>query len=347
MARGEPIKFELPPKMEKLLASLSAYYTSHNKAVLRNLIVNARYSVKEGWDYDNWNGGTHGHALYLQLPSALYYEVVDKADEYASDIREGINKLANVQNEHIATVFLELLEEDAASDWRETSGFLVHSDAAVRPADDDRTARLWTPGFLKLFLSHKAEYKRETSAFKDKMAEYGVSCFVAHEDIEPTKEWQVEIERALLSMDALAALLTATFSDSRWTDQEVGAAVGRKTPVIAIKLGKDPYGFIGKYQAVQGHGVPAGDLAKRVYELLWKIPRLRSRLAESLVVRFKTASSFDHANALMPYVEKLEQLSPHLIEQLDKASQTNRQVRDAWVVKDKLPAILQRLRGIA
>lgn len=276
----------------------------------------------------------------------LYFESVDKADEYASDIRDGINKLANVPNEHIAEVFFELLEEDAASDWRERSGLLVHAGAAVRPADDDHTSRLWTPGFLKLFLSHKAEYKRETAAFKEAMAEYGVSCFVAHEDIEPTKEWQVEIERALLSMDALTALLTPTFSDSRWTDQEVGAAVGRRVPVIAVKLGKDPYGFIGKYQAVPGHGVKAADLAERVYRLLWTVPRLRVRLAESLVVRFATANSFRQANSLMTYVAKLEQLPPDLISQLMDASQNNGQLIGANEVKAKLPAVLKRLRGL-
>lgn len=328
------------------MASLSAYYAINNKPLLRKIVVNSRYRVREAVDYDNWDGGTYGHDLYMQVPSAVFYEVLDKIDGCASDIRGDINKLANVQREHISNVFVELLEEEAASDWREGSGLLVHADAAVRPAEIDQESHLWTPGFLRMFLSHKAEHKRETSALKDEMAEYGVSCFVAHEDIEPTKDWQVEIERALLSMEVLAALLTPTFSESRWTDQEVGAAVGRRTPVLAIRLGKDPYGFIGKYQAVHGLGTTAKDLAQRVYDLLWKTPRLHTRLAESLVVRFKSASSFGNANTLMPYLEKIQRLPPHLIEQLDSASQTNRQVRDAWEVQQNLPVVLQRLRNV-
>jgi len=35
---------------------------------------------------------------------------------------------------------------------------------------------------------------------------FGISAFVAHVDIDPTKEWQDEIEAALFSMDALAAI---------------------------------------------------------------------------------------------------------------------------------------------
>ena len=60
-----------------------------------------------------------------------------------------------------------------------------------------------------------------------------------------------EIEKALFSMHALLPLLTDGFHDSNWTDQEIGIAVGRGVPVISVKLGTDPYGFIAKYQAVQ------------------------------------------------------------------------------------------------
>src|SRR5208283_1859713 len=74
--------------------------------------------------------------------------------------------------------------------------------------------------------------------------------FVAHEDIHPTTEWQNEIENALFSMDAFVALMTQEFHDSLWTDQEVGVAFGRGVPIIAVKLGRDPYGFIGKFQAL-------------------------------------------------------------------------------------------------
>jgi len=55
-------------------------------------------------------------------------------------------------------------------------------------------------------------------------------------------------------MDALLALLTPGSNESKWTDQEVGVAVGRRVPVIPIRIGIDPYGLIGKYQAVREQG---------------------------------------------------------------------------------------------
>jgi hypothetical protein len=38
---------------------------------------------------------------------------------------------------------------------------------------------------------------------KECLGAYGITGFVAHEDIEPSRVWQTEIERALFAMDAL------------------------------------------------------------------------------------------------------------------------------------------------
>jgi TIR domain len=69
--------------------------------------------------------------------------------------------------------------------------------------------------------------------------------------IEPTREWQKVIELALRSCDVLMAYVTPDFAQSRWTDQEVGWAMGRGVVLIPVKVGADPYGFFGTYQAVQ------------------------------------------------------------------------------------------------
>lgn len=74
----------------------------------------------------------------------------------------------------------------------------------------------------------------------------GISSFVAHEDITPSLEWQNELELALRSMHALAALLTAEFHASKWPDQQTGFALGKGVLVVPLRLGTGPYGFIGK-----------------------------------------------------------------------------------------------------
>jgi hypothetical protein len=80
----------------------------------------------------------------------------------------------------------------------------------------------WSPGRFRLFMSHVHADKLIVSAVKTALSLYGIDCFVAHEDIEPTKEWITEIETALDTCHAAAAFLTPTFHDSKWTDQELG-----------------------------------------------------------------------------------------------------------------------------
>ena len=121
----------------------------------------------------------------------------------------------------------------------------------------------WDVGHFRfrLFLSHVAPFKDKAAYLEKRLRDFGISAFVAHQDIEPTKEWLVEIEKALFSMDTLAALLTPGFADSHWTDHEVGVAIGRCKSVIPILKGQIPYGFIGKYQGLQGEGKSVSQVA--------------------------------------------------------------------------------------
>ena len=103
---------------------------------------------------------------------------------------------------------------------------------------------------FRIFISHISNDKDKATRLKVCLSDHAISGFVAHEDIHPTLEWQVEIERALHSMDAFLAIHTVGFSKSMWTQQEIGFAVGRGTKVISLRMGEDPTGFISKRQAL-------------------------------------------------------------------------------------------------
>ena len=109
------------------------------------------------------------------------------------------------------------------------------------------------------------------------MAAFGMSAFVAHEDIEPTLEWQVQIERALHSMELFISIHTPKFNESIWTQQEVGFAVGRGVKIIALRMGEDPAGFISKHQALSRGVKKAEEIAREIDGLLRKDERIRSR----------------------------------------------------------------------
>lgn len=337
--------FELPRKLEFVLATLATYYAQHGKLALQRLVVNSRYRVEEEWIHDK-NCGLYGHAVYFQVPQPIFTELFDDLGAVAEELTKGINRLSNVENEYIHEVFVELAEDDPALvDWRERSGVLLGPSPTVEPSPD--LAHLWTPGHVRLFVTHKADYKREASKLKDALDQWGVTCFIAHLDIEPTKEWQREIEKALFSMDALVALMTSGFSNSEWTDQEIGVAIGRRVPIIPVKIGTDPYGFIGKYQALSATGKEAAEVAEDIYDLLWGNANLKERLTDSLVTRFERADSYEEANDLVGRLERIESASPEIIKHLERAPKGNSQVREAFEVKKTLPQLIARLREAA
>src|ERR1700722_735851 len=88
----------------------------------------------------------------------------------------------------------------------------------------------WRTGMLRVFVTHLAANRAFAGALQEALLRFGISGFVAHNDIEPTVEWQTEIETALATCDALVALLHENFHDSNWTDQEIGFAMGRGVP---------------------------------------------------------------------------------------------------------------------
>lgn len=144
-------------------------------------------------------------------------------------------------------------------------------------------SKFWAPGHFRLFISHISDFKKKASAVANELKKDGISAFVAHEDIEPGSEWLVEIEKALFSMDALTAFLVPGFRDSNWTDQEVGVAVGRDLLIIPVRRELDPYGFIGKFQGIQGLGKKVDQVAKEIVNLLTRHPKSKSKYASCLV----------------------------------------------------------------
>lgn len=109
-----------------------------------------------------------------------------------------------------------------------------------------------------------------------------MSAFVAHEDIEPTLEWQVQIERALNSMDLFVSMHTEGFKDSVWTQQEIGFAVARGVKIIALRFEEDPTGFIQKNQALSRGEKRAEALVRDIKALVLKDERLKERYQQCL-----------------------------------------------------------------
>ena len=81
------------------------------------------------------------------------------------------------------------------------------------------------------------------------MDKIGIQSFIAHQDIEPTKDWDTIIIEQLKSSLLFMAVLTKNFQQSEWCAQETGIALATNSIILPVKIDIDPFGFINKKQA--------------------------------------------------------------------------------------------------
>lgn len=203
-------------------------------------------------------------------------------------------------------------------------------------------AAFWKSDHFRLFLSHLAAHKKFSGELQQALEHYGISAFVAHNDINPTAEWQNEIELALSTCDALVALLHPGFHESKWTDQEIGFVMGRAMPVFSVTLGETPYGFIGKTQAFNGTGKTAIALAREIFDALRKNKQTQDKMAEIVVTLFENSGSFDAAKARMGLLEELTVWKPGFAKRIKEANKNNGQISSAWRVPERVTALLKK-----
>jgi hypothetical protein len=235
---------------------------------------------------------------------------------------------------------LHMVEEatdEALIDLAQHVGF--QSGEATAPRVDPP---FWRKGMLRLFVSHLAIYKVFAAELQEELLGFGISCFIAHNDIEPTKEWQTQIETALATCDALVALLHDGFHASNWTDQEIGFVMGRGAPAFAVRLGQEPYGFIGRFQAFNGNGKSAAKLARELFDAYRNNKQTQRRMSEILVGLFEQSGSFAEAKARIGYLEDLEYWEPSFSKRINAAATSNSQVSDSWGVPGRVATLVKK-----
>ena len=204
------------------------------------------------------------------------------------------------------------------------------------PVAQPTPALFWGPNALRLFVSHVSTYKMRAEGLKNALRPFAISAFVAHSDIEPTAEWVREIEAGLSTCDALLALISPDFHDSNWTDQEVGAVFGRGKLIIPIRVGCDPYGFIGQFQGLSAKGRTPQDIVPDLLRIIARHSRTRRVYAEALVSTLETASSWDEAKRITTALEYFTLIDADLRQRIEAAVTNNGEVSDARDVPERL-----------
>lgn len=276
-------------------------------------------SSNYGEYHDRWQ-------LQFEVPIERYATIEGELQTIEPELLEKVAKVTRgLQGHHVESVVL-------------TPQFIAPIAKVAPPPPDADVERIYGQGKFRLFISHLSKDKVFLSDLKDALAYRGVAAFLAHEDIEPTKEWQSEIELALRSMQAMVVFLVNGFNESKWTDQEVGWAMGRGVLVIPIKVEIDPYGFMGKYQALRGQRDQASSLAEMIIDLLARNPQTHNAMRGALVHAMRHARSFNGAQMLKGMLTQMRDYTEAEKQMLLEAVEQNGQVSGAWGVSEWIEA---------
>jgi hypothetical protein len=136
----------------------------------------------------------------------------------------------------------------------------------------------------EVFLSYNHKDRALAGKIKKRLEEYGIQAFLAHEDIEVSAEWRAEILRHLDLCSAIMPIVTENFSESEWTSQEVGIAIGKSKPVVSLMFEGSQRlpGFLESYQGMRAS--PDG-LEEAVTEACKSIAGKRSSTANAAYIQ--------------------------------------------------------------
>lgn len=317
----------MPGRVSTYLRRLDIDFRRNDHRTMHQLASATPYWVKEDTDSQNFgpNGAT-GHDLYFFVEEEFFKEIsISEQRQIAEEFRRYLNECCeSVSDEYWNQVHIELADE----------GDSLYQKA-IKPGQRTQvnadTLSFWRSGEIRMFISHRDGHKKKAFELQKAMDAYGISSFVAHETIKPTKEWAREIMSGLETMEIMLVFLTDDFAESVYTNQEVGFALGRSIPIIALKLEtKDPPGFISSRQALRGSIANPAAAALELWKLVADQLGMHSRIQASAISAFTKAQSFNDAKEKFETMRSIvEKLTETQISTISQAYQDNSQLYGA------------------
>ena len=323
-----------PPSeiISHLKALAHEYRGSNNNQILYNIIKNS-YICLEGAACDNCpDGDDYVYKLFLYTNG----EILSETEPYCSIIKQHLNSSNNY--ELISDIYFK---DD--SQYQNSMTMDSHQD------------------YIKLFISHFSSDREKAKDLAEKLNNYGISAFVSGDSIQPGQEWQKEIIRNLQSMDVMLAFITDNFecprtekeigfSNSPWTNQEIGFALGQQTPIISLKLeNTNPCGFLATCQAMEIDLEHSGEFndetTKNIIEEIVKQIN-ESRFKKLFIPKFLNSNLFSETKLLFKLMKnKITNLSVEETEQIISAFLYNSQLRGEKCLNKNLRNFLKNTTG--
>lgn len=202
------------------------------------------------------------------------------------------------------------------------------------------------PKSIRLFISYSTKDKILAGKIKTFLSSFGIEVFLAHEDISPSLEWQDVILQNLDSTDIFLPLITNNFKKSKWTDQESGCAVAKNKFIIPISIGLNPYGFLGKYQALKldESKVFAGTIS--IVETIMKNGKFYDNMFNLIIESLSKSPTFDDAGMIAEFLSKIEIKTIDNMDKIIYSASKNSQVYYSFRARKALNSLFIKNRSL-
>src|SRR5947207_2575161 len=107
-------------------------------------------------------------------------------------------------------------------------------------------------GQMQAFISYQTTDRAVATRIQALLAALDVTGFLAHEDIQVSEEWRLELMKNLRTADVFVAVLSTRYFQSPWCVQEAGIAAFRQIPIVPLSIdGTIPLAFISHIQSTK------------------------------------------------------------------------------------------------
>lgn len=234
-------------------------------------------------------------------------------------------------NRQVIIDFLSDCEDDVL---QEMADFLEQSFHPVEPIVNSGNSATRP----KLFITHLDTHRQIATQIKDALEVEGIRGFVAHEDIQDNALWRSSIKEELKESHGLLVIVTEGIENSVWCQQEIGWAMSRGIPLMAINfLSRAPnLGFLSDYQFINYGSSQLPEIVGRVLPIIQTNPAVIPLMRANLIQSFIHSYNFNRTRTLWQKLNLLGSFTASEKADILQGFESNNQLGDAEI--DGLPA---------
>lgn len=195
---------------------------------------------------------------------------------------------------------------------------------------------------IKAFLSHSTIDKEYATDLKNKLDEYEIDVFVAHEDMSIGEDFSERLFDELQQSDIFFMLLSENFSASKYTDQETGIAINLGIPIFPICIDETiPYGFVSKLNGLKCSVPFERQKIEKIIETINNTSIPEPKKLDELIEELRNAPTYSEAASLANVVARYSSFSEEQINSLATAYLGNPEIYGSYIASPLIRRILK------